>query len=379
MLDQLLGILRNTFFESIRQPVVLVVLAIATLALVLSNPLSAFTLSDDQRMLVDMGLATVFLCGGLLAAFVATGVLTREIENKTALTVISKPVGRPMFVIGKFLGVAGALLLCTAFMSTVFLLVEQHSVLQTARDPINVPVVVFGAGAVLIGSGIAIWCNYFYGLNFVSTIICSTTPLVIIAYVLSLMFRADFSPQPIGRDFDVDLVKAIIVMAMAILVLTAVAVAASARLGSLLTLVVTIGVFVVGLMSDWLIGRRIEAIRGTWLERAVAGGLTEQREFIPEYTLTTGEVQRAPIPEIREIPTVELSTLAEGSETMALMGWKLLYSIVPNFQMLWLSDALTQRRLIPWEYVASSMLYGLMYVIAALALAVALFQRREVG
>ena len=76
-------------------------------------------------MLIDIGMATVFVAGGLLAAFVATGVLTREIENKTALTVISKPVGRPLFVLGKFLGVAGALiLLSTLYMSFVFLLVE---------------------------------------------------------------------------------------------------------------------------------------------------------------------------------------------------------------------------------------------------------------
>ena len=106
MIEQLLAIDRNTFFESIRQPIVLVVLIIASVFLILSNPLAAFTMEDDQRMLIDIGMATVFLSGTLLAAFVATGVLTREIENKTALTVISKPVGRPVFVIGKFLGVA---------------------------------------------------------------------------------------------------------------------------------------------------------------------------------------------------------------------------------------------------------------------------------
>jgi ABC-type transport system involved in multi-copper enzyme maturation permease subunit len=88
MLEQLLAIIRNTFFESIRQPVVLVVLLVATLLLIISNPLAAFTMEDDQRMLVDIGLATIFVAGALLAALVATGVLTREIENKTALTVI---------------------------------------------------------------------------------------------------------------------------------------------------------------------------------------------------------------------------------------------------------------------------------------------------
>ena len=75
MLEQLLAIVRNTFFESIRQPIVLVVLVVATLLLILSNPLATFTMEDDQRMLIDIGLATVFLCGTLLAAFVATAIV----------------------------------------------------------------------------------------------------------------------------------------------------------------------------------------------------------------------------------------------------------------------------------------------------------------
>lgn len=379
MLDQFLGIVRNTFFEAIRQPIALVVLAIATLMLILANPLSSFTMDDDQRMFVDMGLATVFLCGGLLASFVATGVLTREIENKTALTIVSKPVSRPMFVIGKFVGVAGALMLCTLFMSIVFLLVEQHSVLQTVRDPYHLPVLAFGVLGSLVGLGVAIWCNYFYGMNFTSTAICTLTPILTVSYVLSLLFGPDFSPQPIGMSFEPDLVKAIVVMMMAILVLTACAVAASARLGQIMTLVVTLGVFVLGLLSDWLFGRRIEAIRELWLSRARADGQTEDREVIREFMLSTGELQRAPVPEIVTESLVPLSNYAEGLESLTMFVWKAAYSIVPNFQVLWLSDALTQRRVIPIEYVTTSLVYGVLYVVAALGLAIALFQRREVG
>ena len=84
MFQQLLAITRNTFFESIRQPIMLVVLVAAAVLIVLSNPLSAFTMDENQRMLVDIGLATVFMAGAVLAAFIATNVLGREIENKTA-------------------------------------------------------------------------------------------------------------------------------------------------------------------------------------------------------------------------------------------------------------------------------------------------------
>src|SRR5690606_8340921 len=77
---------------------------------------STAEVSSDNKLLLDIGLATVFVCGTLLAAFVATAVLSREIENKTVLTVVSKPVSRPVVVLGKYLGAAGAMLVATVTM-----------------------------------------------------------------------------------------------------------------------------------------------------------------------------------------------------------------------------------------------------------------------
>jgi len=260
MIQQTLAITRNTFFESVRQPIMLVVLGVATFLLIMANPLSGFTMADDQRMLVGMGLPTIFLCGALLAAFIATNVLGREIENRTVLTVVSKPVRRPLFVLGKYLGVALALTLGTLYMAFVYLLVDQHKVLQTARDPVHLPVIVFGVGAAVIGLGVGVWCNYFYEKVFASTVICTTTPLVGLAYLFSMMFRPDFSSQPIRVGFNLELWLAIAGLLIAILVLTAIALAASTRFGQVMTLVITIGVFMFGMLSDWFIGRPVATI-----------------------------------------------------------------------------------------------------------------------
>ena len=88
MFSQAFAITRNTFFESIRQPIVFILIVIGTLLIVASGPLSAFTMDEDQRMLVDISLASVFLTGTLLSAFIATSVLGREIESGTVLTVV---------------------------------------------------------------------------------------------------------------------------------------------------------------------------------------------------------------------------------------------------------------------------------------------------
>ncbi len=378
MLGQTLAIIRNTFFESIRQPIMLVVLAAATLGLVFSNLLAAFTMEDDQRMMIDLGLSTVFLCGALLAAFIATNVLNREIENLTALTVISKPVSRPLFVVGKFLGVAAALVLATAYLSFIFMLVELHGVRQTVRDPIHLPVLVFGIAAVLAGLAVGAWCNYFYERVFSSTVIILTTPLVGLAYLLCLMFDHDFSLQPMSSAFKGQLWLALAAVTMAILVLTAIAIAISTRLGQVMTLCTTLGVFMLGMLSDWILGSRLLHIRELWLDRAAAEGLTQTIQETHIIRLVSGEVRETVVDRI--VPTVPLSRMAEGwAERIEHAFCAIGYAIVPNFQVFWLSDAVTQSHVIPTDYVALTFVYGPLQILVALSLAVILFQRREVG
>lgn len=324
-------------------------------------------------------MATVFFSGALLAAFIATNVLGQEIENRTALTVISKPVGRPLFVLGKFFGVAGALVMAIFFLSLVFLLVELHAVIQTVRDPIHLPVLVFGISAGIIGLVAAVWCNYFYNKVFASSVICFTTPLLALAYLFSLMFDSNFVPQAIGTSFKGQLWLGLTSVMVAILILTAIAIAASTRLGQVMTLAVTIGVFLMGLLSDWFIGRRIATIESNWLDRANAQGLTETVDLERQFNMIGGEVQTITESVQVPLPDTELADMAAGSETMILNFWEFCYAIIPNFQVLWMSDAITQEHIIPGSYMVKSSLYGLVYIVFILSAAVILFQRREVG
>ena len=71
--------------------------------------------------------------------------------------------------------------------------------------------------------------------------------------MLTLLFAHDWAPQAIGTEFEPQILLAIGGMAMALLMLVAVAIAASTRLGQLPTLAITMGLFLVGLLSDWLV------------------------------------------------------------------------------------------------------------------------------
>ncbi len=374
MLGQALAIIRNSFFEAIRQPILLVVVGVATIALVFCNQLAAFTMEDDQRMMIDLGLSTVFISGTLLAAFIATNVLNREIENRTALTVISKPVGRPLFVLGKYLGVAGALVLATAYLGFVFLLVEMHGVQQTVRDPTRWNVIGFGLLAVVLAVGVGLWSNYFYDKVFSSTAIVVATPLLAVAWVLAMLF----DKRPAAMTWKPDLLLALAAIVMAILVLTSVAIAASTRLGQVMTLSITLGVLLLGLLSDWLLGRPLAAMNAEWLRRAAEAQLTQTVDVERVIALTTGEVQRSVVP--HEVAIVPLSSMADGlGERLGHLALGLGYAIVPNFQVFFLSDAVTQNRVIPPDYIGLVLIYGPLQITVALSVAVLLFQRREVG
>ena len=107
---------------------------------------------------------------------------------------------------------------------------------------------------------------------FSSTFIVLTTPLLVLAYGLCLILGPDFSPRPLQLAFKGDLWVAILVLFVGEYVLTAIALAASTRLGQVLTLVTTVGFFVLGLLSDRILGRRLAVIDQTMAALVDAGG-----------------------------------------------------------------------------------------------------------
>jgi len=344
-LAQLWAIARNTALECLRQPVVPAVLLAGSLLVVMSIPFSGFTLMDDQRMFVDIALSTVFVSGTLLAAFLATSALSREIEQRTALTVVSKPVSRPAFVWGKFLGVAAALTAATAFLVLVFMLVEMHGTMQTVRTPWHQPVLTIGLTALGGAIAAAVWCNFLYGWNFPASTVGFGVPLLALAYALCLLFGKDWTPVPPSVQFEGDMWVASFLMWGGLMVLAGIAVAASTRFGQVVTLGITFGAFLLGLMSDWLVGRPLRDTTAM-LERLAAEG-----------------------------------TPAAALDPASLQWWglKAAYAMIPNFQVFWLSDAIQQGRTIGIDYVVPSAAYAVAMVVAALSVAVLLFQRRDVG
>jgi len=115
-----LTIAAATAKEAIRQPAFFVLAFIAGSWLVVSIFVSYFTFGEDIKMYKDTGLATISIACLLLALLTASSTVAEEIEGKTAITLLSKPINRRQFILGKFLGIELGVLVLFLLLGTLF-------------------------------------------------------------------------------------------------------------------------------------------------------------------------------------------------------------------------------------------------------------------
>jgi hypothetical protein len=450
MIGQIFAIAQNTFLESIRQPIFFILIMTGGILQIPNTLLALYSMdysdaaevSADMKLLLDMGLATVFMIGLLLTALISTAVLSREIENKTALTVISKPIGRPWFILGKYLGAVGAVLVGVLILLIFFQFSLRHGTLSTARDGVDGPVVLFSGLALVFSIGLGAWGNYFYGWVFSSTTVAAMVPSLLLALLMTWLLSSEWEWQSLSVDFKPQIMLACASLMMSMAVLTAVAIAASTRLGQVMTLAVCTGVFMLGLLSNSFFGSSAyknvkQAIvvtttviddvdkdfsdsgdeyelllDGPMLDRVDVGDNLYYGPSPNGIEMQTG-MQRAfegdplndqdvydqaqsaiVVVEYRDNPP-GLTVINAGDHTVRRppvdgdtvflvptqvnLSAAVVWGVVPNMQFFWLVDAITQAHSIPPRYIGLVGLYSLAQIIAALSLATMLFQSRDVG
>ncbi len=98
------------FRESCRQPMFWLIAGAATVLIWISVAIPYFTFGDDYKMMKQIGFDVVMLAATLFGVLAASMSISEEIEGRTAVTLMSKPVNRRQFLIGKFLGILMACL-----------------------------------------------------------------------------------------------------------------------------------------------------------------------------------------------------------------------------------------------------------------------------
>jgi ABC-type transport system involved in multi-copper enzyme maturation permease subunit len=118
--ERVAAIAWNTVREAVRSRVLYVLLFFALILIGTGVLLSALSYVERDRILQDIGLAAIRLFGAAIAIFVGVGLIHAEVDRRTIFTILSKPVSRTEFLIGKFCGLTVTLWLQLAIMSAGF-------------------------------------------------------------------------------------------------------------------------------------------------------------------------------------------------------------------------------------------------------------------
>jgi hypothetical protein len=123
MILQIAAIARNTFTELVRQKIFYIILVFALCALGSSVFMARLTFQEEFQMLKDVCLGAMSIFTSLLAILATANFLPKDLEERTIYNILSKPVPRFVYLLGKLAGIILLLLLFTFLMSGVFCLV----------------------------------------------------------------------------------------------------------------------------------------------------------------------------------------------------------------------------------------------------------------
>jgi ABC-type transport system involved in multi-copper enzyme maturation permease subunit len=318
---QFVTIAVNAFMELARQPVFLLLLTGSALfEIFLATPFY-FAFGDEPKLVKNSVLAVMLLVGFFGAVLSASSSVAREIRVGTALAVLSKPVGRAQFLLAKFAGVAAALTLL-AYVDLLTALLAGRMAFDAYGATDVLALLIFG-GAVTVGYLAAAFSNYYLRRPFVSDAVFMVTVMVTLAFGIINLVNRHGETQAFATGVDWSMVPIGVLILFGLWVMAGIALACSTRLDTIPTLAVCSAVFLLGLMSNYFFSEHARA--GSW-------------------------------------PA------------------SVLYTVLPNWQNFWLGDVLDSgKNKFLWGYVGKAFIYMLGYVGAVLALAVMLFEDRELS
>jgi ABC-type transport system involved in multi-copper enzyme maturation permease subunit len=108
------------FREGIRQPMFWLLVCFGVLLMAVSPFIPYFTFGEDHKMVEELGYDTIMAMALLFGVLAASMSISEEIEGRTAVTLMSKPVSRRQFLLGKFLGILLAGLAITLLLGWLF-------------------------------------------------------------------------------------------------------------------------------------------------------------------------------------------------------------------------------------------------------------------
>lgn len=315
-----------TLTEGLRQPVFYAIFFVTAGLLTLAPMFSFFHLGEEAKMVTDLGLSTILMSATLLCVLLASSSVTEEVEGRTALTMLAKPLRREEFLLGKYLGIAASGSALVLLSAPILMAAVRSQKYETTTDPY------FAFGVVV---SLALFVALFGALAVVKLLLDKGPPLVR-AFWIAFWFASavmiaylEFRSNELQR-WDYRLLAGSFSIALHTCMIAACAVALATRLNLVQSALGTAAFFLIGHAS----GAIVAPFRDQNLDLSVLG-----------------LVIRALLPDLDQFNLTDALATAYMDASVA----------------------------IPADVLMGSAGYALLYSAAILAAGSALFARRELG
>lgn len=261
----------NTFREAVRDRVLYAVLGFACAVLFFTLALAELSLHEQQRVVVDIGLASISLFAVVIAVFLGSSLLYKEIERKTLYVILPKPIRRAEFLLGKYFGIFLTALVFVALMGALQLWII--SVAAGASLPLSF--------AILVGLLGAFGTSLYLARDRTLVVVPSAAVALSVVSLLAAEVEVPLSA----------ILAQLALCAVEVLVVAAVALLFSSFSSPFLTGIFTLGIWVLGRSADDMATMKSKQIGELVrrLLRVAAEILPNLQLYVPSRSLLMGE------------------------------------------------------------------------------------------
>lgn len=316
-MSKFFAIVQMTFFEVIRQPSGLMVALLLSFLMLCAPSFSTFAMGRGSEMLRTNLLSSLMMGGVIYVSFMSMSLFYKEMNQKTILSILSKPVSISIYYLGKKAGLLLVLICYFVMTCSVAWMSMITGTPETASTVINfLPMILFISSLIFI-TLLATLLNYLLNVHIIGFIFiawfCISPILLIAIYILSPVFELPVPETGIVISF----LKAALLILFVMIVVNSFSIAMSSFTGPVLNLALCILFLILGLMSP-------------------------------------------------------------GLKSAALQILKFdLINYLPNFHLFWMADMIRLERIIPVSYLAYSGVYALALMFAFTGIGIFALLRRD--
>lgn len=230
-MSKITAIALNTFKEAIRNRILYILLIFALLIMGSSGIISDLSISSKDKIIKDFGVASINFFGLLIAIFVGIGLVYNEIDKKTLYTIVSKPIDRYQFILGKYFGLLFTIYVNLLIM-TIFFLGTIYFQYHTSDEQMS---------------------KYFFGANY--EIKNNPTMFSYIYFLIRSFFLSVYETfgtffQFYHSDLTANILPVIFLSCVELAIITAFAILFSSFSSPTLSAILTILTFIIGRLNE---------------------------------------------------------------------------------------------------------------------------------